>query len=77
MHMKIEVTGKGSNRSIRLIGDSQAMFWLQAAAANAMNGQTGNEAHLADGGMVHIEPNEVAQIQARNTTAHLKANLAG
>lgn len=76
MEMTVEVTGKGAARRIRLTGDSDAFFWLLSAAGNAMNGQDGNEAHLADGGKIELVPKVRAE-QARGSTSHLKANLAG
>lgn len=77
MELKIEATGRGDSRRIRLTGDSQAFFWLLSAAGNAMNGQVGNEAHIEGGGLIELVPKDVAAAQARGKTAHLKTNLAG
>ena len=83
MRLKIETTGKGADRRTRLIGDYQAMFWLQQAAGNAMNGQRGNEA-VVEGGLLELVPAttelrrgelvEATDPQGKNPTAHLKVD---
>lgn len=77
MQMRVEVMQEGDRPVIRLIGDSQAFYWLQAAAGNAMNGQAGNEAHVEGGGRIELVPATLAELQAKRPIAHLKANLSG
>lgn len=71
--LRVEVTGKGANRRVKVIGSPDAFLWLQTASNNASSGFSGNEAALSDGGVLEVAPaSPRPDQQPRSRSLHTK-----